>query len=597
MNQSNPKRRAKPTDVCQYTSKCYRKNPHHFMEYAHEHLDKVIDANKERALADYKLPDELKFTRQIALDQIKIILDLFPLDREQPSTKKEKLESEPTERANKIVTNSSVENSSKEEKKTSDEKPLEKPSNEASTSGRSAAKSVGPNIHDFIQVVLPKGKMAEKLAHARPYNYFLTAITSSLETHREPLTITFQEIFDSSLGEVESSVQINFMVDVGWLLGHYHFAGCLNKPLLILYGSEMPELKTISQKKPQVIAEFVKMGNPFATHHTKVMLIGYKDQSMRVVVSTANLYEDDWHNRTQGLWISEKLEAMADAYDTASGESPTGFRNDLLRYLTSYNSSNLQPWLARIRRTDFRSVNVFLVSSVPGTHHESGSNGYPHGHARVAHLLSKYAPKIPEESSVVAQSSSLGSFGTNAGVWLTSEFLNSLRRDKESTGIRTLPPFKLIYPSFNNVMDSHDGLIGGGCLPYGNQTHQKQPWLTQYLYQWKANARHRTHAMPHIKTYSRWTTNKLHWFLLTSANVSKAAWGSFNKSAKINTPIRINNYEVGVLFLPKFVTNTEYFSLDESDQTTVPFPKVYDIPLTKYAIDDTPFLSDILFDQ
>lgn len=29
-------------------------------------------------------------------------------------------------------------------------------------------------------------------------------------------------------------------------------------------------------------------------------LLGYKDGSMRVVVSTANLYEDDWENRTQG---------------------------------------------------------------------------------------------------------------------------------------------------------------------------------------------------------------------------------------------------------------------------------------------------------
>lgn len=35
------------------------------------------------------------------------------------------------------------------------------------------------------------------------------------------------EILDPSLGEIESSVQMNFMVDIGWLLGHYYFAGCL----------------------------------------------------------------------------------------------------------------------------------------------------------------------------------------------------------------------------------------------------------------------------------------------------------------------------------------------------------------------------------
>lgn len=35
------------------------------------------------------------------------------------------------------------------------------------------------------------------------------------------------ELLDTSLGVIESSVQMNFMVDIGWLLGHYYFAGCL----------------------------------------------------------------------------------------------------------------------------------------------------------------------------------------------------------------------------------------------------------------------------------------------------------------------------------------------------------------------------------
>lgn len=31
-----------------------------------------------------------------------------------------------------------------------------------------------------------------------------------------------------------------------------------------------------------------------------MMLLCYEDGSLRVVVSTANLYQDDWDNRTQG---------------------------------------------------------------------------------------------------------------------------------------------------------------------------------------------------------------------------------------------------------------------------------------------------------
>lgn len=71
--------------------------------------------------------------------------------------------------------------------------------------------------------------------------------------------------------------------------------------------------------------------------------------------------------------------------------------------------------------------------------------------------------------------------------------------------------------------------------------------------QWIASSRHRSHAMPHIKTYCRWSDRGLHWFLLTSANLSKAAWGAFNKGTSLDVPLRIMSYEVGVMFLPKFV--------------------------------------------
>lgn len=364
--------------------------------------------------------------------------------------------------------------------------------------------------------------------------------------------------------------------------------------MLVLYGSDTPELQTISQKKPQVTAIHIRMGNPFATHHTKMMLLGYKDKSMRVVVSTANLYEDDWHNRTQGLWISPRLEEMPDTYDTTAGESPTQFRNELLRYLTAYKLSHLQPWITRIRKCDFRAVNVFLVTSVPGTHNEE-THGYNHGHAKVGWLLSKHSAPIEDASPVVTQSSSIGSFGASANLWLLGEFINSFRRDSKPMGLRKIPPLRLIYPSFNNVMGSHDGVLGGGCLPYGGQIHNKQVWLQKYMFQWKASGRYRSQAMPHIKTYARWTDRKLFWFLLTSANLSKAAWGSFNKSNKISTPLRIVNYEAGVLFLPRFVINKEYFPMKDAEGEILPFPSLYDIPLTPYSVDDTPFLSDILF--
>lgn len=152
--------------------------------------------------------------------------------------------------------------------------------------------------------------------------------------------------------------QNGFRLHSYFFAAQYYFAGHLDKPMLILYGSGSQELETISRTKPQITAHFVKMPTPFATHHTKMMLLGYKDGSMRVVVSTANLYEDDWHNRTQGIWMSEKLDALPSGSDTTAGESRTEFRNELLKYLSSYKLPQLQSWLVRIRKTDFSSVRI-----------------------------------------------------------------------------------------------------------------------------------------------------------------------------------------------------------------------------------------------
>lgn len=72
------------------------------------------------------------------------------------------------------------------------------------------------------------------------------------------------------------------------------------------------------------------------------------------------------------------------------------------------------------------------------------------------------------------------------------------------------------------------------------------------LSKWRCNVRHRTRAVPHIKTYCRFSPCKkfLSWFLLTSANLSKAAWGVENKA---RTDLRILSYEAGVLFIPSIL--------------------------------------------
>lgn len=145
------------------------------------------------------------------------------------------------------------------------------------------------------------------------------------------------------------------MIDINWLLEQYSDAGYEQHPLLILYGDES-ELETISDKQPNVTAIKIKTKTGFGLHHTKMGLYGYCDGSMRVVVSTANLYENDWYNRTQGLWISPRLPAVPEGSDPTYGESRTDFRSSLLEYLGAYKLAKLESWMARIAETDFSGI-------------------------------------------------------------------------------------------------------------------------------------------------------------------------------------------------------------------------------------------------
>lgn len=145
-----------------------------------------------------------------------------------------------------------------------------------------------------VSVVEP-GEFAIKYAFSAPYHLFFTRVENSQETYNQQFSITFPEILDRSLGEIVNSLHLNFMVDVGWLCLQYLLAGqCTD--MMILYGDRVDHEKLHSN----ITMIEVELPTKFGCHHTKIMILQYKDDGIRVVVSTANLYSDDWENRTQG---------------------------------------------------------------------------------------------------------------------------------------------------------------------------------------------------------------------------------------------------------------------------------------------------------
>lgn len=662
------------TKHCGYGEDCYRKNPVHFKEYGHPHLESILD--NYDGTGNYPIPPNLMMQQDVLKEQLDLLRDnniyqkdpgaadnnhanktpkysikatsvgendrldgqsssrpsntkdstvrredinslrLKNIERRQAEAKAkidgasssnksprpssstegnanasrepindlrlkniERLKLEPNARTDRVSSSTQSPSSS-----------TLKPNQKSPTASPKKLPDIPRGIEDVFSVVNPRGKMAEKLEKAFPFNIFYTTIAAAPETHRQPLSVTFQELLDSSLGVLEKSLQINFMVDIGWLLAQYYFAGYSKKPLTILYGDETPDIKDVGKKSKNVETHHVSMANPFGTHHTKMSILCYEDGSLRVVVSTANLYIDDWENRTQALWISPRCPELPEGAMPHEGDSETGFKKTLVSYLSWYRMSALTEYIERVKRTDFSAINVFLVASVPGSHNEP-----LWGMTRVASLLSKHCALPKDEAArweVIAQASSIGSFGKEPKLWLTGDFLRSFSRSASLSPLGAgIPRLRFVYPSLDNVRGSHDNLLGGGCLPYGAAVHEKQNWLVDYMCQWKAKSTGRDRAMPHVKSYTRVSPDhsRAAFYLVTSSNLSKAAWGNVNKG---NAALRIANYEAGVLLLPRFVVQQDHFNLSPGSchQLTLP----YDLPLTPYQSGMVPWVMDYL---
>ncbi|CAG8540689.1 14308_t:CDS:2 [Funneliformis mosseae] len=298
------------------------------------------------------------------------------------------------------------------------------------------------------------------------------------------------------------------------------------------------------------------------------------------------------------------------------------FELDLIEYLDSYGDK-LKHIRNKVKEYDFSTVKAKLIASVPGYHVNERMERFGHMRLRnvLRHVTIPLSCKL--ESTVICQFSSVGSLGKDES-WLINEFADSLNHAKNQNQCSD-PEIKLIYPTVENVRDSLEGWAAGRALPFSHENYLKQKvYMQKYLNKWKAIEAGRDRAMPHIKTYSRMkilsnlSTNNsdsnadIAWFLLTSSNLSKAAWGTLQKKGK---QLMIRSYELGVLIFPELFHKVEFTSvhlinsiprnlkptlpscnttssnstlskkrnrLEEGGTLIIPIRLPYDLPLTPY---------------
>ncbi|CAG9771505.1 unnamed protein product [Ceutorhynchus assimilis] len=296
----------------------------------------------------------------------------------------------------------------------------------------------------------------------------------------------------------------------------------------------------------------------------------------------------------QTVWISPRLKLLPKDAGYTDGECRTFFKSDFIRFLRAY--SEMAPELVDqiipcLKRIDFSVINCFFIGSVPGVHSCDNDEEVYWSHERVGRILEDHACLQNYDVGrccIVMQSSSIGSVGDDAdNNWLTGEFSRALSSvfaaENTNDTIDTIKtPIFLIYPS---VRDLSNAISSNNCLCYSSETHAKQQWISN---RWRNNAPGGSEIAPHIKCFLRTdpTFTIASWFLLTSGNISQAAWGKLNSRGGLY----VTNFEAGVLLLPSFVTGNTAFPLATLNGSIESFNKdvaslivPFDLPPVRYS--------------
>ncbi|KAJ6397056.1 hypothetical protein OIU77_021987 [Salix suchowensis] len=318
---------------------------------------------------------------------------------------------------------------------------------------------------------------------------------------------------------------------------------------MVIHGEGEGTLEHMKRRKPaNWIMHKPRLPISFGTHHSKAMFLVYP-RGVRVIVHTANLIFVDWNNKSQGLWMQDF------PWKEEEPGKGCGFENDLVDYLSMLkwpefivklpNLGSISINASFFKKFDYSNAVVRLIASVPGYH--TGANLRKWGHMKLRSVLQECTfDNEFKRSPLVYQFSSLGSLDEKWMTELASSMSSGYAEDKTPLG---LGEPQIIWPTVEDVRCSLEGYAAGNAIPSPLKNVEKG-FLKKYWAKWKASHTGRCRAMPHIKTFTRYNGQKLAWFLLTSSNLSKAAWGALQKN---NSQLMIRSYELGVLFLPSSI--------------------------------------------
>jgi tyrosyl-DNA phosphodiesterase-1 len=359
-----------------------------------------------------------------------------------------------------------------------------------------------------------------------------------------------------------------------------------------------------------------------------MFLIGYSSGTLRVVIHTANLLYGDIHIKTQGGYIQDFQRKAHSQLDTDVHRTPPNsrhkatsqFEDDLVSYIDSYRYTGEQMWESsslkrhtladQIRLHDFSCARGILIPSIPGRHNvQRAEFGYLKLNRVISHHIGKpqrgdNVSNTKQKGPLIAQCSSLGSLTQK---WL-NEFTSSLggneARHLDSTKLDS-SKLKIVWPTVDEIRDSVEGYLGGGSVP-GTTKNVSKDFLQPLYHRWGSteNPFNRSFTVPHIKTYMQLSEDEssIEWFVLSSHNLSKAAWGEV-QNGKFGKCLFMRHWELGVLFLPGMFSKIgpngkcnmktfQPYSGHTIGKNAIPLPLPYCLPPKPYRPKDVPWAVD-----
>jgi tyrosyl-DNA phosphodiesterase-1 len=342
--------------------------------------------------------------------------------------------------------------------------------------------------------------------------------------------------------------------------------------------------------------------------------------------------------------ISIKSEVTS--HPIGSGER---FKVDFLRYLKAYGK-RIASLTTQLLDYDFSAIRAAFIGSAPSRQKPIAAK--PSDQTSFGWLgLQEILSTIPIEPTInktalpfhiVIQVSSIATLGASP-TWLM-HFQSVLSRSStnaapsknpqstffsKSSSTPPQPKHSIVFPVPSEIRTSLDGYASGASIHTKLQSAQQQKqleYMRPLLCHWKPSSHdiprrggaQRGPAAPHIKTYIRFhdtAYNRIDWALLTSANLSKQAWGDVVSK---KDEVWIQSWEAGVVVWPDLygedVAMVPVFGRDvpeeedteakgdgregeEGKKTVVGFRMPYDLPLNPYEVGERPWCATVRYEE